>query len=335
MDREDFYRVLGLPKGASKEDATKMYNLLKDRYSALIKEGKLEPEKLNELNMAYLFVTTDKTEEVLKYIKSRFIQNKNIMMRLLSLKNILSTLASEYNINSVTGIFLNIISDYTSSLNAFLKKLVFVNEVDDLIELFTEYRKLEDNFLKKFLLDENNLGRYYNYCLNYMAYGLMDTKEVLLFNASLNKCHSIEELLEVIKNNMSLIIKISNLNEEMKRLYYHGSLKGETLEFYTSLDKCLNEEEVLKLVSKNLDLVKNSNGLDSKMNSTDDSLGDYDEEMQRLIRSKVRSIISGEVVNNNYSIDDLANFYRTGRAVSLRDEVIKSLRDLHKLKKNK
>lgn len=223
MDRNEFYKVLGLPKGASKEAATKMYNLLKDKYSALIKEGKLEPEKLNELNMAYFFVTMDNTEEVIKKTIDNFVQENNIIQKLLNIVALLGVFASECSLEflgtysqNIDGIMLN----YGERLNKYIEDIKKVKDVDKLLEMIKDYSKIEAEFMHEF----SRNGKYYNYCTNLMIYGILNTRDFLQFNADLSKCHNSNEIIEFLKNNIGFVMKISHADAEMKDIFFTPSL---------------------------------------------------------------------------------------------------------------
>lgn len=223
MDRSEFYKILGLPKGASKEDATKMYNLLKDKYSVLIKEGKLEPKKLNELNMAYLFVTMDRTEEVIENMIDNFVQENNIIQKLLNIVALLAVFASEYSLESLGTYSQNlndIIIEYSERLNKYIEDIKKVKDVDKLLEMIKDYSKIEAEFMHEFSRE----GKYYNYCNNLMIYGVLYTREFLQFNADLSNCHNPNEIIEFLKNNIGFVGKISKADTEMKDLFFDPSL---------------------------------------------------------------------------------------------------------------
>lgn len=182
---------------------------------------------------------------------------------------------------------------------------------------------------------ENILGDYV-IKINALLKKIMDIQEPEKLAAQLKAYDEIEK---------SLIKEFSFGSNNLGKYYLYcmdympyGVLDLEEFsKFNSGLMTCTSSTEIIAFLKSNLDFIIHLNNASEKMKkSYAESVlveSDLNISEKNLLASNVSRRVSGEVIKNKFSFDELTNFYLGGKVEDIRKQAANSLGLVHKLNK--
>lgn len=107
--------------------------------------------------------------------------------------------------------------------------------------------------------------------------------------------------------------------------------------FNSGLMTCTSSTEIIAFLKSNLDFIIHLNNASEKMKKSNAQSvlveSDLNISEKNLLASNVSRRVSGEVIKNKFSLDELTNFYLGGKVEDIRKQAANSLGLAHKLNK--